>query len=77
MNWNGYVWDNPDKSWAIWQPRENGTVRLTVCKKHLKRGSDVLEVELRAEDLRTAAQRFLEAAEELEARQQKKEEAKP
>jgi hypothetical protein len=55
-------------------PSQDGTVNVHVCKRHPKRGSDVLEVELSAENLRTAAQAFLKAAEELESLKRKKEE---
>jgi hypothetical protein len=46
VKWNGTVWLGQN-IWAHWGlPREDCTVQLSVCRKHPKRGSDRLDVEL-------------------------------
>jgi hypothetical protein len=75
MKWNGHVWEGPN-SFAFWSyPPTEDPARLTICSKGPKGGSHDIGVVLSAEDLRTAARAFLEAAEEMEALKKKKEEA--
>ena len=63
-----YIWETP-QTWAWLEPGgpQNYIARLHVCTKGFRGGIRGVEAELYADNLRAAAQAFLEAAEQLEA----------
>jgi hypothetical protein len=69
---NKYIWETR-QTWTWLEPGglRNYVAHLHVCTKGLRGGIREVEAGLGAKDLRAAAQVFLEAAEQLEALQQK------